>query len=119
MLAMDVNSIKQVQDRIKEIKNRFKTIQNTYAKVSPSPSMVVNESKTAETNKAAAAIPDTTESQKSNTANIKITEEVLKNMLNSKKENNKETIDVQQIQDLLQKAITQYTSNGKIFNIEE
>lgn len=116
---MDINSIKQVQDRIKEIKHRFKTIQNTYTKVSPSPGMVVTDSKAVETKKEATAVNETNESQKSNTANIKITEEVLKNMLNTKKENNKETIDVQQIQNLLQKAITQYTSNGKMFNIEE
>ncbi len=116
---MDIHSIKQVQDRIKEIKNRFKNIHNTYAKVSPSTKMVVTESKTAEANSDTALVHETSESQKSNTANIKITEELLKNMLNSNKGNDKQPIDVQQIQNLLQKAITQYTSNGKIFNIEE
>lgn len=116
---MNITSIKHVQDRIKEIKSRFKTIQNTYTKVSYSHGMVANDSKTSQTDKAAAAVPEINGSQKNNTANIKNTEEVMKNMLNSQKESNKETIDVKQIQNLLQKAITQYTSNGKIFNIEE
>ncbi|MDH7554056.1 MAG: hypothetical protein GYA16_01920 [Spirochaetes bacterium] len=115
---MDINSIKQVQDRIKEIKNRFKTIQNTYAKVSPSTSMVMADSKAAEAGKVTATVQENSEPQKNNTT-VKMTEEILKNVLNSKKENTKETLDVQQIQNLLQKAITQYTSNGKIFNIEE
>lgn len=117
-MLMDINSIKQVQDRIKEIKNRFKTIQNTYAKVSPSTSMVMADSKAAEAGKVTATVQENSEPQKNNTT-IKMTEEILKNVLNSKKENTKETLDVQQIQNLLQKAITQYTSNGKIFNIEE
>lgn len=117
-MLMDINSIKQVQDRIKEIKNRFKTIQNTYAKVSPSTSMVMADSKAAEAGKVTATVQENSEPQKNNTT-VKMTEEILKNVLNSKKENTKETLDVQQIQNLLQKAITQYTSNGKIFNIEE
>lgn len=117
-MLMDINSIKQVQDRIKEIKNRFKTIQNTYAKVSPSTSMVMADSKAAEAGKVTATVQENSEPQKNNTT-IKMTEEILKNVLNSKKESTKETLDVQQIQNLLQKAITQYTSNGKIFNIEE
>lgn len=116
---MDINSIKQVQYRIKEIKNRFQTIQNTYAKVSPSPSIVVTNNKVAEASKETAIVQETSEPQKNNTATIKITEEILKNVLNAKKENTNGTLDVQQIQNLLQKAITQYTSNGKIFNIEE
>ncbi|MGB4270596.1 MAG: hypothetical protein WBK20_15645 [Spirochaetota bacterium] len=116
---MDINSIKQVQDRIKEIKNRFQTIQHTYGKLSPSTSIVMNDSKSTEASKDAATVQETRETQKNNTAAIKITEEMLKNVLKSKKENTNETLDVQQIQNLLQKAITQYTSNGKIFNIEE
>jgi len=116
---MDINSIKQVQYRIKEIKNRFQTIQNTYATVSTSPSIVVTNNKVAEASKETAIVQETSEPQKNNTATIKITEEILKNVLNSKKENTNGTLDVQQIQNLLQKAITQYTSNGKIFNIEE
>lgn len=116
---MNITSIKHVQDRIKEIKSRFKTIQNTYTKVSYSQGMVANDSKTSQTNKVEATVPEINGSQKNNTANIKNTEEVMKRILNSQKESNKETIDVQQIQNLLQKAITQYTSNGKIFNIEE
>ncbi len=116
---MDINSIKQVQDRIKEIKNRFKTIQNTYAKVSPSISIIMTNSKAAEASKATDSVQETNETKKNNTATIKITEEILKNVINAKKDGTNETLDVQQIQNLLQKAITQYTSNGKIFNIEE
>ncbi|MEJ5360782.1 MAG: hypothetical protein WHV26_01870 [Spirochaetota bacterium] len=116
---MDINSIKQIQDRIKEIKKRFQTIQNTYAKVSPSISTVMPNSKATEASKEIATAQESSETQKNNTATIKITEEILKNVINSKKENTAETLDVQQIQNLLQKAITQYTSNGKMFNIEE
>lgn len=116
---MDIQSIQQVQDRIKEIKSRFKTIQNTYSKVNPSPGIVLPDNKASQVQKEADPINSPVESQKNNTNNIKVAEEILKNILNAKKENNKETIDVQQIQSLLQKAITQYTSNGKIFNIDE
>lgn len=118
-MQMDIQSIQQVQDRIKEIKSRFKTIQNTYSKVNPSPGIVVLDNKASQVQKEAETVNGTVESQKNNTNNIKVAEEILKNVLNVKKENNKESIDVQQIQNLLQKAITQYTSNGKIFNIEE
>ncbi len=116
---MDIQSIQQVQDRIKEIKSRFKTIQSTYSKVNPSPGVILPENKGSQLQKETDMVNSTVESQKNNTNNIKVTEEILKNVLNVKKENNKESIDVQQIQSLLQKAITQYTSNGKIFNIEE
>ncbi|MCX8123890.1 MAG: hypothetical protein N3F66_06965 [Spirochaetes bacterium] len=116
---MDIQSIQQVQSRIKEIKSRFKAIQNTYSRVSPFPASVVTNSNVTQSPKEADTAGSTVESQKNNSNNVKITDEILKNVINAKNKNSKGTIDVEQIQNLLQKAITQYTANGKIFNIEE
>ncbi len=116
---MDINSIQQMQKRIAEIKSRFAAIQKTYNRISPSEQTTVQNTPNAmqqNTNQQ----PDIkgTIEQKNNTFDNKITEEILKSVLYNKADS-KASSDMQQIQNLLKKAISQYTSKGDLFNIEE
>jgi len=116
---MDINSIQQIQKRIAEIKSRFAAIQKTYNRTSPFESTTVQNTTNAmqqNTNQQ----PDMkgTIEHKNNTFNNKIAEEILKSVLYNKADS-KASSDVQQIQNLLKKAISQYTSKGDLFNIEE